>query len=55
MKNIYGKANKFKTKSDRLTIYLSNLLKLLKEGHRPFGPHCSSLDFIQFRMTEPTD
>lgn len=39
MKNIYGKANKFNTKADRLTIltaYRSNLLKLLREGHSPF-------------------
>lgn len=39
MKNIYGKANTFKTKADRLTVltaYRSNLLELLKAGHSPF-------------------
>ncbi|SFR83888.1 hypothetical protein SAMN04488010_3217 [Maribacter stanieri] len=39
MKNIYGKANNYKTKADRLTIltsYRKNLLKLLKEGYSPF-------------------
>ncbi|SNR80481.1 Site-specific recombinase XerD [Maribacter sedimenticola] len=39
MKNIYGKANKYKTKADRLTIltaYRNNLLKLLKQGYSPF-------------------
>ncbi|KGK29587.1 site-specific integrase [Cellulophaga sp. E6(2014)] len=38
MKNIYGKANKYKTKADRLTIltsYRKNLLKLLRAGHSP--------------------
>tara|TARA_R110002126_G_scaffold66963_1_gene170043 strand:- start:876 stop:1277 length:402 start_codon:yes stop_codon:yes gene_type:complete len=39
MKNIYGKANNYKTKADTLTIltsYRKNLLKLLKEGYSPF-------------------
>ncbi|TLP70115.1 hypothetical protein ES765_21490, partial [Maribacter sp. ACAM166] len=39
MKNIYGKANNYKIKADRLTIltsYRRNLLKLLKEGYSPF-------------------
>lgn len=39
MKNIYGVANNFKTKEDRLmvlTAYRRNLLKLLKEGFNPF-------------------
>jgi len=39
MKNIYGIANKFKTKEDRLyvlTTYRRNLIKLLKEGFNPF-------------------
>ncbi|MUH36956.1 site-specific integrase [Zobellia amurskyensis] len=39
MKNIYGKANNYTTKADRLAIlssYRSNLLKLLKEGYSPF-------------------
>ncbi len=37
--NIYGKANNYKTKEDRLfvlTLYKRNLLKLLKEGYNPF-------------------
>lgn len=39
MKNVYGKANNYKTKTGRLTIltsYRKNLLKLLKEGYSPF-------------------
>ncbi len=39
MQNIYGKANNYKTKEDRifvLTLYKRNLLKLLKEGFNPF-------------------
>ena len=39
MKNIYGKANLYNTKEDRLavlSIYRRNLLKLLKEGYNPF-------------------
>ncbi len=39
MKNIYGIANKYKTKEERLSIlttYRRNLLKLLKEGFNPF-------------------
>ncbi|APQ18771.1 tyrosine-type recombinase/integrase [Maribacter hydrothermalis] len=39
MKNIYGKANNYKTKADRLTVltsYRKNLLKLLREGYSPF-------------------
>lgn len=39
MKNIYGTANRYKTKEDRLvilSIYRSKLLKLLKEGFNPF-------------------
>jgi integrase len=47
MKNIYGKANNFKTKADRLTIltsYRSNLLKLLKEGYSPFEKINSIID-----------
>ncbi len=39
MKNIYGKANNYTTKADRLAIlssYRSNLIKLLKEGYSPF-------------------
>ncbi|WP_405396671.1 tyrosine-type recombinase/integrase [Maribacter sp. Asnod2-G09] len=38
MKNIYGKANNYKTKADRLTIltsYRKNLLKLLRAGYSP--------------------
>ena len=40
MKNIYGKANNYKTKADRLTIltsYRKNLLKLLRAGYSPLG------------------
>ncbi len=39
MKNIYGKANLYKTKEDRLavlSVYRRNLLKLLKAGYSPF-------------------
>jgi len=39
IKNIYGKANLYKTKEDRLavlSVYRRNLLKLLKEGYDPF-------------------
>ncbi|MBC8769361.1 site-specific integrase [Arenibacter sp. BSSL-BM3] len=39
MKNVYGKANLYKTKEDRLavlTVYRRNLLKLLREGYDPF-------------------
>jgi integrase len=39
VKNIYGKANTFKNKEDRLymlTTYRKNLLKLLKQGYNPF-------------------
>lgn len=39
MKNIYGIANKFKTKEKRievLTIYRRNLIRLLKLGYSPF-------------------
>lgn len=39
MKNIYGKANRYKTKEKRwaiLTSYRKNLVKLLKEGFNPF-------------------
>jgi integrase len=38
--NIYGKANKYKTKEARLTIltsYRKNLLFLLKQGYNPFA------------------
>ena len=38
-RQIYGKANQFKTKADRLTIltsYRKNLLKLLREGYSPY-------------------
>jgi len=40
IKNIYGKANLYKTIEDRLavlSVYRRNLLKLLKEGYNPFG------------------
>jgi integrase len=39
MQNVYGKANKYSTKEDRLfvlTVYKRTLLKLLKEGFNPF-------------------
>lgn len=39
VKNIYGQANKFKTKEKRLillTVYRKNLIRLLKEGYNPF-------------------
>lgn len=39
MKNIYGKTNRFKTKTERYTalnLYRKRLLKLLKEGYSPF-------------------
>jgi len=39
MKNVYGKANLYKTKEDRLavlSVYRKNLLQLLKEGYNPF-------------------
>ncbi|APQ18814.1 tyrosine-type recombinase/integrase [Maribacter hydrothermalis] len=48
MKNIYGKANNYKTKADRLTIltsYRKNLLKLLRAGYSPFENR--SVDEIQ--------
>lgn len=39
MKNIYGKANRYKTKAERyaaLSLYKKRLLKFLKEGYSPF-------------------
>lgn len=39
MKNIYGKANSFKTKEERLSalsLYRRRLLKFLKEGYNPY-------------------
>jgi len=39
-KNIYGKANRFKTKSERysvLNLYKKRLLKYLKEGYSPYA------------------
>ncbi|MEP2279634.1 hypothetical protein [Maribacter sp.] len=48
MKNIYGKANNYKTKADRLTIltsYRKNLLKLLRSGYSPLENQ--SVDQIQ--------
>ncbi|WOD43755.1 phage integrase N-terminal SAM-like domain-containing protein [Hwangdonia lutea] len=39
MKNIYGGANKFKTKEERIALlsrYQRRLLKLLKEGYNPY-------------------
>lgn len=39
MNNIYGSANSFKTKEDRLAVlslYRRRLIKLLKEGYNPF-------------------
>jgi len=39
-KNIYGKANRFKTKSERysvLNLYKKRLLKFLKEGYSPYA------------------
>ncbi len=39
IKNIYGKANQFQTKEDRLAVlsaYRKNLLEILKEGYSPF-------------------
>jgi integrase len=40
IKNIYGKANQFQTKEDRLSVlstYRKNLLEILKEGYSPFN------------------
>jgi len=40
MKNIYGKANRYKTKESRyyiLRLYRRRLLKLLQEGYNPYG------------------
>lgn len=39
MKNIYGKSNRFKTKSERysvLNLYKKRLHKFLKDGYNPF-------------------
>ena len=47
MKNIYGIANTYKTKEDRLsllTTYRRNLIKLLKEGFDPFGNNTQLLE-----------
>ena len=52
MKNIYGKANNYKTKADRLTIltsYRNNLLKLLREGYSPF----EKKEFIERKKEAP--
>lgn len=40
LKNIYGVANKYKTKEERLSVlvmYRKSLLKLLKQGYNPFA------------------
>tara|TARA_R110002051_G_scaffold314290_1_gene391188 strand:+ start:96 stop:836 length:741 start_codon:yes stop_codon:yes gene_type:complete len=52
MKNIYGKANNYNTKADRLTIltsYRKNLLKLLREGYSPF----EKKEFIERKKEAP--
>ncbi|MDT0554119.1 tyrosine-type recombinase/integrase [Urechidicola vernalis] len=44
VKNIYGKANKFKTKEERLTVltvYRKKLLQLLKKGYNPYADNSS--------------
>lgn len=46
MQNVYGKANKYTTKEDRLfilTVYKRSLLKLLKEGFNPFADNTALL------------
>ncbi|GAA4240837.1 site-specific integrase [Winogradskyella psychrotolerans] len=46
MQNVYGKANKYTTKEDRLfvlTVYKRTLLKLLKEGFNPFEDNTALL------------
>ncbi|WP_159018072.1 tyrosine-type recombinase/integrase [Algibacter sp. L3A6] len=46
MQNVYGKANKYTTKEDRLfvlTVYKRSLLKLLKEGFNPFEDNTALL------------
>jgi integrase len=58
MKNIYGIANKFKTKEDRLYIlstYCRNLLKLLKEGFNPFEDNTELIAKKEQRKTVALD
>ena len=50
MKNIYGRANTFKTKEDRLSalsLYRRRLLKLLKEG---YNPYINNTDFYKAKL-----
>ncbi|WP_179321173.1 tyrosine-type recombinase/integrase [Winogradskyella helgolandensis] len=58
MKNIYGKAHRFKTKESRysvLNLYKRRLLKLLKEGYNPFEDntkfHSEKLKVISQKAT----
>lgn len=56
-KNIYGKANKYKTKEARyslLSLYKKRLLKLLKEGYSPFEDNTKLLSSNQEKVTLKT-
>lgn len=57
MQNVYGKANNYKTKEDRLfilTVYKRNLLKLLKEGFNPFEDNSKLIEERQAKKAPLT-
>jgi hypothetical protein len=50
LNNIYGEANKYKTKEDRLsalTIYRKRLLHLLKQGYNPFAENTELYEILE--------
>lgn len=50
MKNIYGKANRYKTKAQRyraLSLYQKRLLWFLNEG---FNPYMGNTEFLQDKL-----
>ncbi|WP_296317650.1 tyrosine-type recombinase/integrase [Winogradskyella sp. UBA3174] len=52
MKNIYGKANRYKTKAERyaaLSLYKKRLLRFLREGYDPFE---DNTEFHQTKLNE---
>jgi hypothetical protein len=58
LSNIYGEANKYKTKEDRLsalTIYRKRLLNLLKQGYNPFVENTELCQSLQQKAASKPD
>jgi integrase len=58
LSNIYGEANKYKTKEDRLsalTIYRKRLLNLLKQGYNPFVDNTELYQSLQQKAASKPD